>query len=360
MLLSNANTAKMDPSRTTMLRRSFIRRMNVKFARLKAQVMKFVAKDDELALKPTPTFKLNVKTFEFRTSTEKLDGFNSWFKEQVDSGVLTVDGVTGESWTSEYVGSAYKKGIERAYLDVNKKTSLLQTPDFYEGNRKEFLRSAFFAPETTDKLKLIYSRTFEELKGVTASMSQQMSRTLAEGLARGDSPLTVARQMTKQIDKLTRTRARAIARTEIIRAHAEGQLDGFTKLGVEEVGIMAEWQTANDAKVCEECASMEGQLYNVEEAHGLLPLHPNCRCAWVPATTKETKDEYRLPTDLPDTSEVSELLAQEKVLRVKVAQLRKAYKGGQRELRKDLLKYKAELKELRNKIDAFSKGGAPG
>ena len=43
---------------------------------------------------------------------------------------------------------------------------------------------------------------------------------------------------------------------------------------------------------CGMCASMEGEIMKVEEARGLIPRHPSCRCAWVPepitaATPKE-------------------------------------------------------------------------
>src|SRR5690606_28972829 len=46
--------------------------------------------------------------------------------------------------------------------------------------------------------------------------------------------------------------------------------------------------TAGDDSVCELCGSLEGVIFTVEEARGLLPRHPNCRCAWIPADVGET------------------------------------------------------------------------
>ena len=49
---------------------------------------------------------------------------------------------------------------------------------------------------------------------------------------------------------------------------------------------MAEWTTAGDERVCPECGGWEGIKMTIEEARGMIPLHPNCRCDWLPATKK--------------------------------------------------------------------------
>jgi SPP1 gp7 family putative phage head morphogenesis protein len=130
---------------------------------------------------------------------------------------------------------------------------------------------------------LLYTRAFTELEGVTAAMDQQMSRILAEGLSQGFGTKKIARNLRNNVTKLTNTRAKAIARTEIVRAHAEGQLDAYVRLGETEVGVMAEWITAGDERVCPECNAMEGVVLTIDEARGTIPRHVNCRCAWIPA-----------------------------------------------------------------------------
>jgi SPP1 gp7 family putative phage head morphogenesis protein len=109
-----------------------------------------------------------------------------------------------------------------------------------------------------------------------------MSTTLANGLAHGKGAGTIARELYKNVSSLSRARAWTIARTEIINAHAEGQLDAFEKLGIEKVGAELEWSTAGDDIVCTKCEEMNGEVFTVEEARGMIPLHPNCRCAWIP------------------------------------------------------------------------------
>lgn len=239
--------------------------------------------DDE----PTENLTANApgpKAFQFKTKDEKLKSFNRWFADLVNQGILEVDRTT-RPWLAKYVESAYKKGAIRSYLEAHKK-ELGRTADFYAGTREQFLRSAFETPERMSKLKLLGTRAFEELKGISAEMSRQMSRVLADGMAHGKGPYEIARTMSNTITGIERKRAKVLARTEIIHAHAEGQLDGYEEMGVEEVSVDVEWSTAGDDLVCELCDEMEGEVFTIDEARGLIPKHPNCRCAWKPHLQK--------------------------------------------------------------------------
>lgn len=88
----------------------------------------------------------------------------------------------------------------------------------------------------------------------------------------------------KQIDRRVRTyekrmhrrRATTIARTETDRAVSEGALIAY-----EDAGVNVKWLTV--ANPCDICEPNSGNEYRIEEAHGLLPFHPNCRCSWTPA-----------------------------------------------------------------------------
>lgn len=352
-MVRNVRLSRIDPSRTTALRRKFVAEMNRRFARIKRLIRELVVKDDVFGLVGTTPMTLQERQiWRFRTDAGKVTAYRDWLQKEMDAGILTVDPTSGEPWTSSYVRSSYKKGIRRGYTDVSK-TKLVD----YEGTREEFLREAFGAPETLSKIELISTRVFEELKGITAAMSQQMSRTLAEGLAAGRGPAAIARDLQERVTGLTRKRARVLARTEIISAHAEGQLDAFEKLGIEEVGMMAELSTAGDDRVCTECQDAEADgPYPIKEARGMIPVHPNCRCAWVPIPKPKKEQElgYRLPEALPETPEVKSLLTTEKRLAIETTRLRKAYRAGNRGLRKQLLATKEELRLVRIKIDAVA------
>lgn len=237
---------------------------------------------------------VNTGRWSFNTSSEQIDKFQEWLREQFDADLL---GDTNEQVWEKYIQDGFKKGAGRAFDDVNPKTrpDLFTSTDedslrdFYAGTKQEFLRSAFAQPETIDKVKLLAGRTFDDLVGCTDDMATKLSRALSDGLIQGKGPRDIAGDLTDQID-ISQNRAETIARTEIIRAHAEGQLEAFDKLGVAEVGVDVEWSTAGDGRVCDECAPLEGTVMSIEEAHGMIPFHPNCRCAFLPHN-KEWDDE---------------------------------------------------------------------
>jgi SPP1 gp7 family putative phage head morphogenesis protein len=181
--------------------------------------------------------------------------------------------------------------------------------DFFAGTKDEFLRSAFGRPVAIERVKQLAGRVFHGppgvgLRGVTQEMAERMSQTLTDGLVQGKNPREIARDLAKAID-VGKKRAEMIARTEVIRAHAEGQLDVMERLGVEEVGVMVEWSTAGDDRVCPMCQPLEGIVMKIREARGTLPRHPLCRCSYIPANVGEPKGEKREVdfTD-PDTGEV--------------------------------------------------------
>lgn len=276
---------RLDPSRTKTERQRFMREMRRRMRQLDRDLYRFLVTEDAFGLEEKKEFKFNIanrRQYEFLTDPQKIRQFRQWLQQQIDAGLLqTVGGVNGKPWTAQYVESAYRKGMMRSYMDIRKE-DLIQTPDWYRGTKEQFIRSAFMQPETMAKIELLATRAFEGMRGITESISTQMSRLLAEGLVNGYGPRKIASQMSKAIQSISRKRALVIARTEIIYAHAEGQLDGYGTLGVAEVQAEVEFQTAGDDRVCEECSSMEGNVWKVEEAHGIIPIHPNCRCAWMP------------------------------------------------------------------------------
>jgi SPP1 gp7 family putative phage head morphogenesis protein len=77
-------------------------------------------------------------------------------------------------------------------------------------------------------------------------------------------------------------RARVLTRTEVISAHAEATLNSYTEAGLEGVEIDAEFSSTDDNKRCPKCADLERRVYTIAEARGVIPVHPNCRCAFVP------------------------------------------------------------------------------
>lgn len=195
-----------------------------------------------------------------------LEQFSAWAESQFEAQLLSASPF--QFWASEYIDKSYTKGLKRAASEVNKLGIVeVQQTDFFKQQ---------------NKVLELTGRVHSELKGATSAMVQEMNRIVADGIAKGSSNHVMVREMSKRIKALTVKRAKATARTETIRAFAEGQLDAYAYLGVTKLIVLAEFSTANDNKVCTECAELEGEVYTIKEARGIIPVHPNCRCAWLP------------------------------------------------------------------------------
>ena len=266
---------KRDPTRTTALRKRFSVDMRKRFLVIRRAVLSHVYIDDAYGLEPETTGLVgNVREFEFLTDAGKVRQFRAWLQEQINTGVLSVEpGLESTPWLSTYVESAYKKGVVRAYVDAKG----------FDADEQAFFLDAFSSRSGLAKIELVSTRAFEGLKGITHAMSNDMSRIFADGLAHGRSPRVVAKELADSVAGITKKRALVLARTEIVNAHSEGQLDSFEKLGVETLGVDVEFSTAGDGRVCQVCASLEGQTFTTKTARGVIPVHPNCRCAWIPA-----------------------------------------------------------------------------
>lgn len=77
--------------------------------------------------------------------------------------------------------------------------------------------------------------------------------------------------------RMHRRRATTIARTETAYALTEGQRQGYAQMGIKRL----EWVA--DPDCCDLCDEMNGKIFTVGEASGLMPLHVNCECSWVAA-----------------------------------------------------------------------------
>jgi len=121
------------------------------------------------------------------------------------------------------------------------------------------------------------------MKGITESMKGQMSGVLAMGMAEGRSPYDIAYKLKDRVDAII-TRARLIARTEVVHTHNEAAMNEFESLeGIVGETIYVQWWTALDERVRATHAARHGKVFKRKTAQGLIG-EPNCRCALLPWT----------------------------------------------------------------------------
>lgn len=309
------NPLKRDPSRTKTLRDRFQRELRKRFRVLKRRIRELLVEEDALGLRDKTREQRVAFAFDssemfqqnhlienayrggrwrFMASKGVLDMFLNWLQGQFKE-LIAPEG-EGGSFLAGYIEEGFRRGMERAFDDTRRSQRVLEEikksaeefakKDFYAGSKREFLRSSFGRRIAKSKVSILAERTLTDLKGITESSARRMQHILLDGLVEGQHPRKIARDMSKALD-IDRKRAETIARTEIIRTHAEGQLQALEDMGVDEIGVMVEWATAGDNRVCPLCEELEGVVLKVKEAHNLLPRHPNCRCAYIPANVSE-------------------------------------------------------------------------
>jgi SPP1 gp7 family putative phage head morphogenesis protein len=231
---------------------------------------------------------ISKKKFAYETTQEKVKGFMGWLRKEVDQNILAVEKRDGRTvthrrpWENTYISRAYTKGMARAESELKKAGVLTKKPTFFTDS----INAQFNLPFHAEKVASIYTRVYRDLEGITEYMDLKISRTLAEGLATGLSPLEMARELADEVD-MSIGRARTLARTEVIRAHHMGNIATYEQAGIEGVTVQAEWLATDDDKVCEFCEDMNGKVFTLEEIAPMIPAHPNCRCVAIPSFPEE-------------------------------------------------------------------------
>lgn len=308
------NPLRIDPTRTASLRRRLGIELRKRLRMLNAAVQALVLETDAFAVASAGgSFEQLLKRMErgntaqqakllsgwsFLRETDKLRKFKEWLAGQIASIVLSDE---AKAVYGKLIREAFIKGASRAYDDAQvakrknrkkgskSKTGLPGTADFQSGfeagGKEEFMRrllppvinSAITVNEPVMPqvaLDLILSMTFENLAGITAAMSTKIVSALAVGMASGHSPYIIAKQIAKDTG-VDIKRAEKLARTSVIKAYAEATLYSLEASGITEVGAEVEFLSTPDGKRCPICFSLQGKVYKVQDAHGIIPVHPS-------------------------------------------------------------------------------------
>lgn len=299
LVLNVSKIRLLDPTRTFPIQKAFTKAFEKRLTWLNKLLVKAIREDvlgigskkEEPEALVQMSFedalaKLNKYLFPFQTSSGKIEGFMDWLKEMEDNSILEVvhrpGVVTGgvEAWSDVFLRRAYEAGISDG--KSNLKSSGYKIP-------QETVEAAFRQPFHAERVGLIYTRVFNELKGISSDMGTKISRILAEGMASGANPKVIAREMTRQIEginDLYKNRARAIARTEVVRANHLAKIQEYRQAGVEGVSVQAEWLTAG-FNVCPVCQAFSGRTFTLDQIEPMIPAHPNCRCTAKPVLVRE-------------------------------------------------------------------------
>ena len=301
-IISTYQVKGYDPTHTTALRNAFVRDLKRRFKELKQLIRKAIVDNDCFGINPTH-YQMSApvnRQFAFTRSGDKVSSFMTWLQGEVDKGILEVKELNqigkgvNAAWTNKYVYDSYKRGVIRSRYEMKK--AGFDIPSIEATGGVEISMST---PFHLDRLGLLYTRTYTELKGtVNDMMDKQISRVLTQGIADGDNPRLLAKKLVASIDgtgmgELSLTdalgrfipaerRAEILARTEIIRAHHVATIQEYRNWGVEGVNVQAELITAGDDRVCSRCSGLQGKTFTLDQIEGMIPVHPQCRCIALP------------------------------------------------------------------------------
>lgn len=143
----------------------------------------------------------------------------------------------------------------------------------YEDSLEDVLSGKKATPE-----KWIEERSFEMATAINETTKDLLGVALREGLAEGESIPEITGRIKGFFEETYKGRAERIARTEVIAASNEGAITGYEEMGV----VKGEFFAALDERLCPDCEALHGNIYPMGEAHGLIPVHPACRCVILP------------------------------------------------------------------------------
>lgn len=250
-----------EPTRTKTIRQDYAQRLRGRWDAIETAMRTGLVEHDALGLQTEALVDAPARNqFDFATEPRQVEAFDRWLQRQVDREILQEFGQD-----NQYIQRAYERGVKDA-------TAELRTLGL--AGEGDVVATAMQLPVHRDQLEALYARNLSALEGMSDATANQMRRVLSEGLAAGDGPQDIARDLAGRIDAVGRTRANMIARSEIMHSHNRARAAEWERAGVKKADILI----ADTA--CAECQALAaGAPYDVQEAKGLLPRHPNCRCS---------------------------------------------------------------------------------
>lgn len=254
--LTGFASEQLDPTRTTVLRAQLVSTINRRWNAVMQQARREIQEG---------------RAYDIGT-------FMAWLRRTIEREVFEDNGA---AWIEPYLRQAFIRGMRHA------DRSLGLDPEQIPGVPPIELDGQFnFAPAVAT----IAVAAAVQLRGAADETLVQVRRALAAVSIGGGGLGPMVEAVLDRIAKIGRTRSRVWARTKIIGTFAEASLIRYEYFGIDQVNGQAEFRTAGNycsggaegPCVCEECEGLEGRIFSLAEARGVIPVHPQCHCAWLP------------------------------------------------------------------------------
>ncbi|MEA3250147.1 MAG: phage minor head protein [Pseudomonadota bacterium] len=208
-------------------------------------------------------------TYEYLLDQFVLDDMNTLIAELINEYVMRA--INGEPIVIGQVELSYEQSTAGAVLNIAAQT------DAFQRTVEQTLMSA---PYRT-RIALVRARVFEEMQGFTDQTRTDLARTLADGMALGQSPVQIARSISDRIG-VAKSRAERIARTEINVAHRRAIIEEDQQVNDEGIRTALLWFSALSPTTRANHARRHGRLYTRQEVNDFYSRDGNainCKCS---------------------------------------------------------------------------------
>lgn len=229
----------------------------------------------------------------------------------------------GQHWTGMRVRTAYQHGLELARQDLR----AVGTPAF-----RVQRATRFHAEPHQDRVGVRYQSAFSTLEDHVREGISETRPIVERGIDGRNGGEWFADEVVAALESTVLNYGKSHANTAVVRAVNDALLVAFQQAGVSDVAAVPEsrgsanrtnyirfnaegdpetyaevvaeadsglpdpddprepddvmFVTAGDEKVCEQCRGLEGTTVAIAAVlshdHEFIPVHPNCRCRWLP------------------------------------------------------------------------------
>ena len=135
------------------------------------------------------------------------------------------------------------------------------------------------------------TKSQSDFSGILDAGANSIKQTIGNGVIEGKTVGTIVEELSMAFDKVSKSRAATMVRTETMKAVNDGVKDEYLSNGVEKFVRLEnedektcdDWEFNVGGKTYMGCAGIDGEVFTVDEADEIdAQTHPNCRGTWVP------------------------------------------------------------------------------
>lgn len=263
-----------DPAGLALLARGAAAELARRLRAVRAEVLGLLLEPALLGLRAEAALTVNAGLDPFRQGPELVAAFRRKVQEIIHKHLMgKIPGGLGRParyWWQRFTEAARSKGFRDATFALG--GAIASQVGSLGASASSAVSGALLAVERQVGSLLAFGGRLAAR--ITSALTDQLSK------ARG-TPAAAGRGVAAAVAAFAGWQARRWGRHELQSEYASGQLEAFREAGVAEVRLQAEFTTAGDGKVCRACQARVGQVYTLEEAEGIIPLHIGCRCIWL-------------------------------------------------------------------------------